>query len=218
MSLSKRHLPALIAIVALSACSANEIGSNPDNPSFGTATAQNRIAQKSSLSQGQRAINLARAFNEAVPNTVTFDFNSTTLGPEARQTLDLQANWLRRNTGTQFEIVGHADLVGGEAVNQRIGLERATAALEYLVAQGVPRERLIALASLGEEQPVVQTEERERLNRRAVTQVSGTQIIGDGRGFDGQVALRIYSDYIAGTGPVLTVPEDSVGNLGTSDE
>jgi peptidoglycan-associated lipoprotein len=218
MSLNKRHLPALLAIVALSACSTNEIGSNPDNPSFGTATAQNRIAQKSSLSQGQRAVNLARAFNEAVPNTVTFDFNSATLGPEARQTLDLQANWLRRNTGTQFEVVGHADLVGGEAVNQRIGLERATAALEYLVAQGVARDRLIALASLGEEQPVVETEERERLNRRAVTQVSGTQIIGDGRGFDGQVALRIYSDYVAGTGPVLTVPEDSVGNLGTSGE
>lgn len=218
MSLNKNALCALIITALVAGCSTREAGSVPENQNFGSTHVQNRIAQLASLSRGQRAINLANAFNESVPNTITFAFNSTSLEAEARRTLDLQADWLRDNTGTKFEVVGHADLVGGDAENQRIGLQRATVALEYLVERGVPRNRLVALASLGERDPVVATPERERLNRRVVTQVSGTQILDDGRGFDGNIALRIYRDYIAGTGPVLTIPEDSIGQLGDSSE
>ena len=96
-------------------------------------------------------------------------------------------------------VIGHTDKVGSEAYNDRLGLRRARAVVNYLVRHGIARERLDAVESRGEREPVVDTEERERRNRRAVTMVVGFERQYVGTGLDGKAAERIYRRYVAGT-------------------
>ncbi|MEM8698160.1 MAG: OmpA family protein, partial [Pseudomonadota bacterium] len=96
------------------------------------------------------------------------------------------------------------DLVGTERYNDRLGLRRAQATLNYLVRQGIRRSRLDAIASRGESEPIVQTEDRERRNRRAVTTVAGFERNFVGNGMDGEVAQRLYNDYQIGDIDVTT--------------
>ncbi|MEM9141094.1 MAG: OmpA family protein, partial [Pseudomonadota bacterium] len=79
-----------------------------------------------------------------------------------------------------------------------LGLRRARTVLRYLTRQGVSRRRLDAVASRGEREPVVQTEQRERRNRRTVTTVAGFARNYVGTGIDGEYAARVYDQYQAG--------------------
>lgn len=200
-----------MALVALVACSENEAGSTLANPTFGVAATQNRISQLSILAAGGRAVSLGAIFQEEVEDTVYFEFGSSELDLPARLILDQQAAWLRDNPGTEYEIEGHADLVGTPERNAELGLARANAVLNYIVSTGVDRRRLTAVASFGEERPAVDTEDRERLNRRVTTRVTGTEEFFAGPGFDGLVARNIYNRYRTGSGRTL----DAAGQVGS---
>jgi peptidoglycan-associated lipoprotein len=108
-----------------------------------------------------------------VPDTVNFDFNQSNITPEAAAVLDKQANFIRQFPEVRFTVFGHTDLVGGNAYNQRLGLRRANAVVDYLVSKGVSRSRLKAVVSYGKTRPIIQTDQPEERNRRTVTEVSG---------------------------------------------
>lgn len=116
---------------------------------------------------------LSLRFRKEVPDTVTFAFNSAKIEPAARPTLAAQAAFIRQYPAVRFTVAGFADRVGSQAYNQELGLRRANAALDYLVAQGVNRAQLEAIVSFGEDRPVIETETEERRNRRVVTAVAG---------------------------------------------
>lgn len=184
--------PALIvSLLALAACT-GEVGSEVDEGAFGTPTMVNGMAM---MGEGQATELLGTRFNAEVPTAVTFAFNSDVLTPQAQQTLATQAAWIRKFPEVKFSVYGHTDLVGSESYNKGLGLRRAKAAVNYLVAQGISRSRLEALVSLGETQPVVATQNREERNRRAVTAVSGFA-----KGYAGQIngkyAAIIFRDYV----------------------
>jgi outer membrane protein OmpA-like peptidoglycan-associated protein len=107
------------------------------------------------------------------------------LDEAARATLRQQAIWISQFPEVQFRVFGHTDAVGSHASNKRLGLRRANAAVNYLISQGIERNRLEAVTSLGETQPLIATQERERQNRRTLTEVSGfvqrNQSVLDGR-------------------------------------
>lgn len=168
-------LTAAIAAFGLSACSelitgTTPVGSNLDEGRFGNPTMNNVLVMS-----GQRGFveSLQERFRGEVTPTITFDFDSAVLDEEARAVLRQQASWIRQFPEVRFSVFGHTDLVGSDAYNQSLGLRRARAAVNYLVSQGVNRHRLQALVSRGEREPVVATSDRERRNRRTVTQVSG---------------------------------------------
>ena len=71
-----------------------------------------------------------------------FGFDSTSIRPEARENLRNLAENLDKYPDTDLLIVGHTDAVGDDSYNQDLSRRRARAAAEYLVAQGVDRERL----------------------------------------------------------------------------
>jgi OOP family OmpA-OmpF porin len=76
--------------------------------------------------------------------------------------------WLRSQTSSRdWTITGHTDAEGGETVNQRLSLERATRLRDALAANGVPRERLNAVG-VGNGNPLraENTEEDRQFNRR----------------------------------------------------
>ncbi len=98
----------------------------------------------------------------------------------------------------RMTVVGHTDLVGPNSYNQRLGLRRAQAVVRYMTSRGISRSRLDAVESRGEQDPVVETQDRERRNRRAVTSVAGFDRRFVGTGLDGKVAQRLYRTYVGG--------------------
>lgn len=169
-----------------------EAGALVDTGNFGNATLNNHLAH---TGQKQFTIDLNNRFNDSVNTTVNFAFNSAVLDSQAKATLREQANWIKQFPEVQFRVYGHTDLVGSNAYNKRLGLRRARAAVNFLVHQGIDRSRLEAVASFGETKPLVVTENRERRNRRTVTEVSG--FVGSHPTvLDGKYAQIIYRDYV----------------------
>lgn len=184
---------ALLGIVALAlmGCTDREVGTELDEGRFGNPTMTNVLYHS-----GERdfVVQLADRFAAEVPATVTFAFNSAALDPEARAILRQQASFIRQFPEVRFSVYGHTDLVGGPEQNRQLGLRRARAVVDFLVSQGVQRDRLAALVSRGESEPLVAIQTQERRNRRAVTEVSGF-VRGNPLVTDGRYAQIIYRAY-----------------------
>lgn len=174
MTRTKSLLAATSIIALLAGCDTirtyGEAGSVPDQEAIGLATANNLAYH---TGEQTYVINLAERFAKEVPDTVTFEFNSARLDAQARAALERQAHFIRQFPEVRFRVYGHTDLVGSPAYNKSLGLRRAQAVVAYLSSRGVSRSRLEAVVSYGETRPVVNTQDRERRNRRTVTEVSG---------------------------------------------
>jgi len=83
---------------------------------------------------------------------VFFSYDSFELSEEARQALQVNADWLQNNAEAKVEIEGHCDERGTSEYNLALGAKRARAAQDYLMTLGVPAERL-SVISYGEELP-----------------------------------------------------------------
>ncbi|MGR3571090.1 OmpA family protein [Brevirhabdus sp.] len=195
-----RRIGVLALAGAVSACSLitdREAGYVLDEGNFGNPTMNNELVQTGRQSA---RISLARRFAAEVDSTINFPFNSSRLDAASRATLRRQASWIQQFPEVKFRVYGHTDLVGSAAYNKRLGLRRAQAALNYLVAQGVSRSRLQALASYGETRPLVATSEPERRNRRTVTEVSG--FVGSHpMVLNGKYAEVIFREYVKSAKP-----------------
>jgi len=84
---------------------------------------------------------------------VNFDFDKSTLRPEAISILNQAAALLDKHERVVVEVAGHTDSVGSEAYNQALSMRRADAVKDYLVSKGVKASRLTA-KGYGESQPV----------------------------------------------------------------
>jgi peptidoglycan-associated lipoprotein len=189
------HLLALAAAALLAGCASGPAGLQPGT--FGVAQTNNLIAQATNSFADQRMISMSSKFRAVAPDTVTFAFDSAALDAEARRALDIQAAWLKANPNVRMRVTGHTDKVGAIGCNSRLGLRRARASVRYLVGQGVSRTRLDAVASRGEATPVIDTDDRERRNRRTVTEVAGFERGFGGPGMDGRRANLAYRAYTA---------------------
>ncbi|WP_249200727.1 OmpA family protein [Thetidibacter halocola] len=186
-----------------------EAGSLVDTGDFGNATMNNHQYQ---TGEKKFAYDLAQRFASEVLTTVNFAFNSDALDAGAQDTLREQANWIRQFPELRFRVYGHTDKVGSDAYNRSLGLRRAHAVVNFIVSQGVSRERLEAVVSYGETQPLIVTEGRERRNRRTVTEVSGWV----GRHptvLDGRYADVVYREYVNSAQPATGLSGISGNNL-----
>lgn len=107
-----------------------------------------------------------------VGDRVFFDFNSSTLSPDARAVLDRQSSWMGQYGSVKVTIEGHCDERGTREYNLALGERRATAVRNYLVAKGVPADR-ISTISYGKERPEATGSDEASWahNRRGVTVV-----------------------------------------------
>lgn len=197
--ISRRALLLGVSSVTLAACSGGGriVGSTTDEGGFGNPTAHNILVM---TGQMPFAIDLAQKFAREAPNSVTFDFDSARLDAAAQAVLRQQARWIRQFPEVTFRVFGHADLVGGDRYNHALGMRRARAVVAFLTRNGVSRSRLEAVVSNGETQPLIQTQDRERQNRRAVTEVSGF-LQNHPTVMNGQYALIIQRAYISSAAP-----------------
>src|ERR1700761_393719 len=105
-----------------------------------------------------------------VGDRVFFETDQTDLTPQARATLDKQAQWLSQYNRYSFTIEGHADERGTREYNIALGARRAQAVREYLVSRGIEAQRMRTI-SYGKERPVAVCNDIScwSQNRRAVT-------------------------------------------------
>lgn len=147
-----KALSALAAMFLIAACS-----SNNDTQTASAAT--------TSVAPGS-----VGDFRQNVGDRVFFDTDSSTVREDGRQTLNRQAEWLKKYGNYQITIEGHCDERGTREYNLALGERRANAARQYLIAQGIPAARLKTV-SYGKERPdpVGSDEAAWARNRRAVT-------------------------------------------------
>lgn len=204
-----------IAAAALAGCTPvdptfsafySEAGSTIDSGDFGNSSMNNMLVQ---TGQQDYTVNLARRFASDVNSTVNFAFNSTVLDADARATLMQQANWIKQFPEVRFKVYGHTDLVGSQGYNRSLGLRRAQTVVSFLASQGIDRNRLEAVVSFGETQPLVVTEGRERRNRRTVTEVSGF-VERNPALLNGKYANVIFREYIDRAVPPQSVAEAQI--------
>jgi len=178
-----------------------EAGAQVDDGGFGEATRNN-----TQIMNGERdyVVSLANRFAAEVPTTITFAFDSAQLDADARAVLDRQANWIRQFPEVRFRVYGHTDAVGSEAYNRRLGQRRANAVVAYLVSRGVERARLEGVVSFGKTQPLIPTPDRDRRNRRTVTEVSGF-LKPHPSLMDGKYAAVVYRQYVESGKPASDV-------------
>ena len=105
-----------------------------------------------------------------VGDRVFFESDSSELTPQARDTLDKQAQWLNQYNRYAFTIEGHADERGTREYNIALGARRAQTVQAYLVSRGVMTQRMHTI-SYGKERPVAVCNDIScwSQNRRAVT-------------------------------------------------
>lgn len=96
-------------------------------------------------------------------NSVKFPVDSAKLSPEATQRLTDFAEKLKNdNRNVYLEIQGHTDSRGSDAVNQKLGEQRAEAVRLFMNQHGVPLNRMSTI-SYGKKDPV--TDNKTRANR-----------------------------------------------------
>ncbi len=110
-----------------------------------------------------------------VGDRVFFAFDSSTLSPQAQETLRRQAAWLNQYGDLNVIVEGHADERGTREYNLALGARRAEAARSFLTASGVAANR-VTTVSYGEERPANpgSNEQAWAENRRAVTVLNVT--------------------------------------------
>jgi len=183
--------------VAIGGC-AGEAGYFVNTGDFGESTMNNALVQRGDRSY---AIALGERFAREIPTTVNFEFDSDRLDADAQRVLDKQADWIRQFPEVRFNVYGYTDLVGSKSYNYGLGKRRANAVVRYLSTRGISRSRLQALVSYGETRPVIDTPDRERQNRRSVTEVAGF-LARHPTVLDGKYAEIVYREYIKSAQPV----------------
>jgi outer membrane protein OmpA-like peptidoglycan-associated protein len=105
---------------------------------------------------------------------VFFETDKFDLKPESKSELNKLVAFLQHNKTLKIELDGHTDDVGDKKKNQVLSLNRANAVCEYLIANGVAKERL-SHKGFGDTKPVVANDspEHRQMNRRTEFRIVG---------------------------------------------
>ena len=108
-----------------------------------------------------------------MPNSVTFDTNSSQVKAAGANTLSGVAMVLKEYEKTRVNVVGHTDSSGGRDLNMRLSQERADSVGSNLITQGVDASR-ISMSGVGPDQPVASnsTAAGKAQNRRVTITLS----------------------------------------------
>ncbi|MDR6290353.1 hypothetical protein E9232_002874 [Inquilinus ginsengisoli] len=126
---------------------------------------------------------------------VFFDFDSSSLTPEAKQVVASAAASALQGETTRIDVTGHTDRSGSIQYNQALSVRRGESVRRELVADGVA-DSLIAVKGVGESDPLVPTADgvREPQNRRVEIVLSPTgSAAGQNPGMKGIWGAIAYS-------------------------
>lgn len=77
-------------------------------------------------------------------NNILYDSNSATIRDDARPDLNKVVQFMRDNKDAKVELSSHTDSRGRSSYNETLSQRRAQAAADYIVGQGISRDRINA--------------------------------------------------------------------------
>jgi peptidoglycan-associated lipoprotein len=160
-------LAGLAALAVLAACSSDKDATGSDGMGGAAGIGAGGRGVAGAAIPGSQEDLVASAGDR-----VFFDTDQSRLNDEARGILTRQAGWMRTNQQVSVWIAGNCDERGTAEYNLALGQRRANAARDYLVAQGVARERMETI-SFGKDRPIDpgSTAQAWARNRNAITSV-----------------------------------------------
>jgi outer membrane protein OmpA-like peptidoglycan-associated protein len=99
---------------------------------------------------------------------VFFDFDQSTITPEARRIIESSVEWAKKGSVLRIAVTGHTDTMGSADYNQALSIRRADAVRAELIRLGYSNGD-VSVSGKGFSQPLVPTgpEVKEPQNRRA---------------------------------------------------
>ena len=95
---------------------------------------------------------LAAMFKAQIIENIFYDFDKAVLRDESKLALDSMVMLLKDHPNIVIEMASHTDRVGSAKYNQGLSQRRAQSVVDYLIANGIPRERLKPMG-YGESRP-----------------------------------------------------------------
>ena len=89
---------------------------------------------------------------------IFFKFGSWELTPNSEDGLNALVKLLNDNPNITIEMAAHTDMIGNNSANQELSHKRAQSVVNYLIKNGIEKERLTPVG-YGEEKPVVVDEQ-----------------------------------------------------------
>jgi peptidoglycan-associated lipoprotein len=150
------------AMTVLAAC-ADKPAATADN---GGGVGSNGVATSAAATGVQAQL-------QQIGDRIFFDFDKSSISPEAKTILQRQAALFQSNPQVTFTVEGHCDDRGTREYNLALGERRATADKNAMVALGIQGSRIQTI-SYGKERPAVvgENEAAWAQNRRAVTVIN----------------------------------------------
>ena len=104
---------------------------------------------------------------------VLFDFDKSTIKPEAAQILDRLVAFMNENKNSKVNLSGYTDNIGTEAYNLKLSDRRWTSVKDYTLKKGVDGSR-VSGQGFGETKPIAdnKTAEGRAKNRRVEIKVN----------------------------------------------
>ncbi len=115
-----------------------------ETPAQPPALSEEELFMKKSLDQINQERNL---------RMIRFDYDKYFVRDDAKPILEANAAWMKKYRTAKILIEGHCDDRGTEEYNLALGEKRAKSAMDYLVALGIPAERM-KIISYGKSQPL----------------------------------------------------------------
>ncbi len=124
---------------------------------------------------GVRIVREGNDLRLIMPGNITFATDSADISPQFYSTLNAVATVLKEFPETSILVTGHTDSTGSAEYNLRLSQQRAQSVAQYLVAQGVAPNRVIA-RGMGESMPIAsnETPEGRAQNRRVEIRIHPT--------------------------------------------
>jgi peptidoglycan-associated lipoprotein len=121
-----------------------------------------------SQAANEQPVNMETKTDKSPLRDINFDFDSFVIRSDAREILQVNADYLSKHRVSSIVVEGHCDERGTAEYNMALGERRAQEARKYLVNLGV-RESMIKTVSYGNERPLdtASNEEAWAKNRRA---------------------------------------------------
>ena len=115
--------------------------------------------QSIEVSSNRSSIEVPSESRAVVANaTVYFEFDKYNLSTRSIQALKSISDLMSENSSIEITIAGHADERGTREYNLALGQRRAEAVSDYLILNGVNKNR-ITVKSYGEEKPAVNAQD-----------------------------------------------------------
>jgi len=165
-------LASAITMISVSGCTQQVASPNPGGVDANGATmvaSDTVVLDGSNDTSRTNGSNGANGSNGNGANSVYFAYDSNKVNKDGKSKIARDATALKnKSTSGKIKIEGNSDEFGTDEYNYALGLKRAKAVKDSMVARGVPADK-IKVVSYGESNPVCEdgTQECYQKNRRA---------------------------------------------------